>query len=171
MFERSAQAAECSQSAVVEKAAGALIEAARAGSAAGFAKALETYADMNAIALFAIGKHRKALPAPRQQEFVALTTKFVSRTFNDYRLKFRAQSLTVTRCNGDKIIGNLEFLGGKPPQPVTWRMNGGRIADINIQNVWLGQLLRKNFETVMAKSNGDIDALFTHMKKQIQSAT
>ncbi len=159
-----ARAGSCPEAAVVERAANALIAAARAGSSAKFANAMKTYADMRAIALFALGKHRKKLPAARQGEFVEQTTQFVAETFKDYRLKFRADSLRIMDCRGKMIHSRLEFLGAKPAQKVIWRMKGKRISDVNIQNAWLGQLLRTHYDAVMSKSGGDINALFRELK-------
>lgn len=141
-----------------------MIKAAQAGSASEFSSALKKYANMDAIAMFALGKHRKLLPAARKSEFVSLTTSFVSRKFNDYRLKFRANDIIPVNCNGSMVRTQLNFLGNKGPQPVLWRMSGNRVADVNVQGVWLGQLLRTNFEDVLSKNPNGIDALFAHMQ-------
>src|SRR4051794_23681021 len=85
-------AATCAQSAIVERAGNAMIQAAKSASPAAFSGALRSYADMGTIAMFALGKYRQNLPAGKRDEFVALTTDYVSRTLNDFRLKFRAES-------------------------------------------------------------------------------
>jgi phospholipid transport system substrate-binding protein len=158
-------AATCSQSGLVERAGNAMIEAAKSGSPAAFSGALRSYADMGSIAMFALGKYRKNLPAGKQAEFVALTTDYVSRTLNDFRLKFRADSITVRDCDGDKIESVIFFLGGKGNQPVIWRVKGSKVADVNVQNVWLAQLLRTNLTGILDKNNGDFGKLFAEMKK------
>ncbi len=157
-------ATACAGSKIAESAGSAMIKAAQAGSASGFSGALNKYADMNAIALFALGKHRKELPAARRAEFVSLTTSFVSRRFNDYRLKFRADRIVPMTCNGNTVRTQLIFLGNKGPQVVLWRMSGGKIADVNVQGVWLGQLLRTNFDKVLSGNPDGITALFAHLK-------
>ena len=159
-----AQAASCPQGKIAESAGNALIKAAQAGSAPQFSGALKKYANMEAIALFALGKHRKLLPAGRKPEFVSLTTSYVSRAFYDYRLKFRADSIRFLDCNGNTVKTELTFLGGKPPQQVLWRMVGNRVADVNVQGVWLAQSLRTNYGRVLSKSPDSIDALFAHIK-------
>ena len=160
-----AQAGGCPDSKLADKAGKAMIAAAQAGSPDGFTKALTTYADMREIAIFALGKHRKRLPDGRLGELTKATTGFVSRKLDGYRLKFRAQEQTMLDCRGDKIVGKLNFLGGKPPQQIIWRIKNGRVQDVNVQNVWLSQLLRKHFDGVMNKANGDIDVLFAALKK------
>jgi phospholipid transport system substrate-binding protein len=158
-------AATCPQSGVVQRAGTAMIQAAKSGSPAAFSGALRDYADMGSIAMFALGKYRKNLPAGKQAQYVALTTDYVSRTLNDFRLKFRAESITVRDCSGDTIESVIFFLGGKGNQPVIWRIKGSKVADVNVQNVWLAQLLRTNLTGILDKNNGDFDKLFAEMKK------
>ncbi len=161
-----ANAATCPESKVAESAGKALIKAAQAGSAPEFSRALQTYANMNTIAVFALGKHRKLLPESRKAEFVAATTSYISRAFNDYRLKFRADTIRFLDCRGQTVKTELTFLGGRPPQPVLWRMAGRKVTDVNVQGVWLGQMLRKNYDRVLSKSPNGIEALFTHIKSK-----
>ncbi|MET0482140.1 MAG: ABC transporter substrate-binding protein [Aestuariivirgaceae bacterium] len=158
-------AATCPASAVAERAGNAMIVAAKAGSPAAFSGALRNYADMSSIALFALGKYRKSLPAGKQAEFVALTTDYVSRTLNDFRLKFRAESIAIRDCSGDTIESVIFFLGGKGNQPVLWRIKGSKVADVNVQNVWLAQLLRTNITGILDKNDGNFGKLFDEMKK------
>jgi ABC-type transporter MlaC component len=158
-------AATCPQSGIVERAGNAMIQAAKSGSPAAFSGALRSYADMGSIAMFALGKYRQGLPAGKRDEFVALTTDYVSRTLNDFRLKFRAESITVRDCSGDTITSVIFFLGGKGNQPVIWRVKGSRVADVNVQNVWLAQLLRTNLTGILDKNNGNFDKLFAEMKR------
>jgi ABC-type transporter MlaC component len=158
-------AATCPQSGIVERAGNAMIQAAKSGSPAAFSGALRSYADMGSIAMFALGKYRQGLPTGKRDEFVALTTDYVSRTLNDFRLKFRAESITVRDCSGDTITSVIFFLGGKGNQPVIWRVKGSRVADVNVQNVWLAQLLRTNLTGILDKNNGNFDKLFAEMKR------
>ncbi len=158
-------AATCPQSGIAERAGNAMIQAAKSGSPAAFSGALRSYADMGSIAMFALGKYRKNLPAGKQAEFVALTTDYVSRTLNDFRLKFRAESITIKDCDGETIKSVIFFLGGKGNQPVIWRVKGSKVADVNVQNVWLAQLLRTNITGILDKNDGNFGKLFDEMKK------
>lgn len=161
-----ARAAQCPEAAVATRAAEALMAASRSGSPSAFAAALRSHADMNAIATFALGKNRSLVPAGKRGELVAATTSYISRTFNDYRLKFRAESITVKGCgSGGLVESNMYFLGGKGNQPVDWRVKGGKVVDVNVQNVWLGQLLRTNFQDILDRNDGSADALLRELKK------
>jgi hypothetical protein len=57
------------------------------------------------------------------------------------------------------------FLGGKGNQAVLWRMKGNRVADVNVQNVWLAQLLRDNVTGILDRNNGDYRDLLAELKK------
>jgi ABC-type transporter MlaC component len=161
-----AGAAACPEAAVAQRAAEALMAASRSGSPSAFASALRNNADMNAITTFALGKNRSKVPAGKRGELVSATTSYISRTFNDYRLKFRAESITVRNCgSGGLVQSSMFFLGGKGNQPVDWRIKGGRVVDVNVQNVWLGQLLRTNFQDILDRNNGDVNALLRELKK------
>jgi ABC-type transporter MlaC component len=161
-----AQAAACAEAAVAERAAEALMSAARSGSPNAFASALRNHADMNAITTFALGKNRSKVPSGKRGELVSATTSYIARTFNDYRLKFRAESITIKGCgSGGLVDSNMFFLGGKGNQPVEWRIKGGKVVDVNVQNVWLGQLLRTNYQDILDRNNGSVDALLRELKQ------
>jgi ABC-type transporter MlaC component len=161
-----ARAATCPEAAVAQRAAEALMAASRSGSPSAFASALRSNADMNAITTFALGKNRSKVSAGKRGELVSATTSYISRTFNDYRLKFRAESITIKSCgSGGLVQSNMFFLGGKGNQPVDWRIKGGKVVDVNVQNVWLGQLLRTNFQDILDRNNGDANALLRELKK------
>ena len=155
----------CPEAEIVKQAGAALMAAARAGSPSQFAGALRTHADMDTITMFALGKHRNKLPPSKRRQLVSLTISFISRTFNDYRLKFKAKSMEVEDCRHGTVRTMFKFLGVQGKQPVIWRLEGTRIVDVNIQSIWLAQLLRSEFYRVMADNRGDFDALFSHLRK------
>lgn len=159
------EAAQCPQGAIALRAGKQLISAARAGSASRFAATLRNYADMRKIALSALGRHRKQLPASKIRDFTKAATILVSRTFNNYRRKFRAESISFVRCRGDRVYTNVYFPGRRGYQPVIWRFSGKRIVDINIQNIWLSQLLRSYLNEQMKKHAGNMNAVILEMKR------
>ncbi|MGI9462760.1 MAG: ABC transporter substrate-binding protein [Aestuariivirgaceae bacterium] len=158
-----ADAAPCAAGALAEKAGTAFVSAAKSRSSSAFAGALRKHVDMRSVALFALGKYRKKLPKGNEREFVKLTSTYVARTLTDFSKKFRASSVEAVRCRGTTIESKLNQLGGRPPQKVLWRIKGGRVSDVNVQNVWLAQLLRSNYASVIKKGGGKISALFSHL--------
>ena len=161
-----AHAGRCPQGTIALKAGNALIAAARAGSPARFAAAFNRYADMPYIARFGLGRHRRALRPSRRAAFTRSVTILISRTFNQYRLKFRANSIDFVDCRGTKVYTRMFFLGGRGYKPVIWRFRGNRIIDVNVQSLWLGQLLRDFINGKMKKHNGDIEAVMREMRRR-----
>jgi ABC-type transporter MlaC component len=158
-----ARAASCGEADVAMRAGNAFLAAAKTQRASDFAAALATYTDMNQISLFALGKYRASLPAARTAEFVKLSSQYVANTLADFALKFRAASLEVVECRSGQVITRLNFGGGRPAKRATWRIAGGKVVDVNVQNVWLAQLLRDNYVGVLNRGGGDIAILFSHI--------
>lgn len=157
------EAATCAAGKTAERAGNAFVKAARSKSSSAFAKALRSHADMRSISLFALGKHRKKLPKSSEREYVKLTSKYVASTLASFSKKFRASSVETVRCRGKTVETKLNQLGGRPPQKVLFRIRGSKVSDVNVQNVWLGQVLRSNFSSVMKKGGNKISVLFAHL--------
>lgn len=155
-------AATCPEAKTADAAGAAFLSAGKSASASAFASALRTYTDMNQITLFALGKYRSQLDPSRQAELVRLTSGYVATTLADFALKFRGSAISAIECRGGVVISRMEFLG-KPAKRVQWRFSGGKVADVNIQNVWLAQLLRDNFNTIITQGGGKIDALYAKL--------
>ncbi len=158
-----AEAAPCAAGALAERAGKAFVTAAKSRSSSAFAGALRKHVDMRSVSLFALGKYRKKLPKASEREFVQLTSRYIARTLTDFSRKFRASSVEAVRCRGGTVESKLNQLGGRPPQKVLWRIKGGKVRDVNVQNVWLAQLLRSNYASVIKKGGGRISALFSHL--------
>lgn len=156
------QASACEGAQLADAAGAAFLEAARQGSVPAFARALDTYADMDQITLFALGRYQNQVPANRRAELVNLTRRYVSTTLADFAAKFRGTGITAIRCRPGEVISRFNR-GARGAERVTWRISGGKVTDVHIQNVWLGQLLRDNFATVIRNGGGSIDALFRHL--------
>jgi len=157
-----ANARSCAEMTVAMKAGKAFLRAARTKRPSDFAAALSNYADMRRISLFALGRYRRNLPANQVDNFVRLTSRYVANTLADFARKFRATAIKPIDCRGNKIATRLEF-GARPAKRATWRIAGGKVVDINVQNVWLAQLLRDNFVGILKKSGGDMGVLFSHI--------
>lgn len=156
------QAMACEGAQVADSAGAAFLSAAKQGSVSAFASALASYADMDKITLFALGRYQSQLPPARRAELTQLTSRYVSSTLADFAAKFRGTAIKAIECRSGEVVSRFER-GAKGAQRVTWRINGDKVTDVNIQNVWLGQLLRDNFATVIKKGGGTIDALFYHL--------
>jgi len=52
-------------------------------------------------------------------------------------------------------------------QPVVWKVRraggGYKVVDLQVQNVWLGPLMRSTFANVIKKGGGNINALYAYL--------
>ncbi len=155
-------ARSCPGSDVALQAGRAFLDAAHTGRAADFADALSKYVDMRRVAIFALGRYRKELPASQTAEFVKLTGRYVANTLADFARKFRARNISLIECRYGKVATRLDF-GARPAKRATWRVMGGKVVDVNVQNVWLAQLLRDNFVGILRKAGGDFNILMSNL--------
>ena len=158
-----AQAAKsCAGSDVALQAGRAFLAAAHTQRASDFAAALDKYVDMDRVAIFALGKYRKSLPAGDRAQFVQLTSRYVANTLADFARKFRARGISLIECRYGKVATRLDF-GARPAKRATWRINGGKVVDVNVQNVWLAQLLRNNFVGILQRGGGNMAILMSNI--------
>ncbi len=155
----SAEAGRCANDGLVSRAGSAFIKAARSRSSAAFARALRSYADLRGISVYALGKHRRSLPRGQRNRFARLTGTYLARKLAGYSGRFQATSLQIVRCRGAIVETRLLQSGGRPARKVSWRIARGRVADVKVQNIWLAQLLRSNYASIIRKGDGDIDVL------------
>jgi phospholipid transport system substrate-binding protein len=152
-----ASAATCPAEGFIQNAGAAFMGAARSGSAGAFTGAAARYADLNSIAMFALGPYRKNLPKGREGEYVALSKKFMGQFMAQYASRFSGSSIKITSCNGN-VIGTKLSSG----QSLTFRLHGGRrIADVSVSGIWLAQTMRSRFTGVIKSHGGDVGALMS----------
>jgi phospholipid transport system substrate-binding protein len=155
--EAQARANTCPADAFIQSAGSAFMSASRAGSPGAFTSAAARFADLNSIAIFALGPYRRDLPKGREGEYVSLTKKFMGQFMSQYASKFSGNSIVITSCNGN-IIGTKLSTG----QTLTFRLRGAkRIEDVSVSGIWLAQTLRSKFVGVIKNNNGDVGALLS----------
>ena len=152
-------AAACAGEAAALGAARAFTNAARSGSASAFLNAATRFADTRAIALFALGPHRKNLSKSQQAEYVPLAQVFMGRFMAKYASSFNASGMKITACNGNNIVASTPS-GRK----IIFRVSGGRVQDVNVSSVWLAGQMRSTFVSVINRNGGDIGALLTYLR-------
>jgi ABC-type transporter MlaC component len=164
----SAAADKCPASNFINNAGNAFLSAARVHSAAAFTGVTDRYTDLRSIALFALGPYRKLLGKDREAAYLALTRSFIGHFMLRHASRFSGGGLTISECvkstnaltvstrlsNGKKIIFKLQR-----------SRRGFLVRDVNVASVWLAQQLRSTFVNVIARNDGDIDALFAYLRK------
>ena len=157
-----ARAQSCPGDDIVHAAVASLSQAASSGSAQAFSAVFDRHADVSAVAMFALGPYRKALPSAQRSEYVELTRAFLGRFLAERAGSLAGAELQVTGCSSDSGYTYLDSrVGG---QRVVWRLEGGRIVDVNFGGVWLLPQMRSNFVSVIKRGNGDPAALIEYLR-------
>ena len=162
-----AGAGTCDAAAFVASAGKAFDRAAQTGSATALATAIDRFADMNAIAMFSLGRYRNLLPKTREREYVSLTRKFMGSFMLEYGAELRAGKLQVIDCSGppSATTVNAKLEGGGGIAFKVYRGGGGyRVRDIKVRGIWLVQQMRSNFVGTITRGEGDIDELFEFLR-------
>ena len=108
----------------------------------------------------------------RKKEYYALVTRYIAWVFSKHSSKLAGRSIKAisSREKGKSVIvkSKLQYASGKTSN-VTWRLikRGGsfKIFDINVQGIWLAGTQKTDFTSVLRQNNGDINALFSYLKK------
>jgi ABC-type transporter MlaC component len=154
-------AENCPAAGTIKNAASALVVAAQRGSAPAFASALVRYADVNAIALSALGKYRSGLPGSRQGEYVRNAYRYMSQSLAKHAGSFgKSSNLTIESCDGNLVETSLS---GR--SKMLWRLSGGRIRDVRVSGVWLAIQLRSKFTDIIGRNGGDVTALLDFLAR------
>ncbi|MEM7427302.1 MAG: ABC transporter substrate-binding protein [Pseudomonadota bacterium] len=160
------EAQACGAKGFVREVSGKMLGAAKAGSVDKFRSLIKTYADVGAIGKFALGKHRKLVPASRRKAYEKGMLEFMAKTLAEYGKKFRAIEVEVGRCAGEKVNARLIRSSGRA-QPVIYKVKKKgskyKVVDLQVQNVWLGPLMRTTFNDVIKKGGGNIAALYKYL--------
>jgi ABC-type transporter MlaC component len=155
-----ARAASCPAAGAVERAAQALMDAARRSTAGAFSSALARHVDVRGTAMFALGQYRSGLPPARQREYVAGTHAYMARFLLNRARPFRSsRDLKIESCKGNLVQTSLE---GR--SKMVWRVSGGRIRDVQVSGVWLAIQLRSKFTGIIRRNNGKVEALLAFLR-------
>jgi len=156
----------------VESVGNGILAAARSKSVGKFRSILQRNGAISTIAIYSLGPYRKKLPASRRAEYYRLVVKHISKVFAAHSAKLAGQSLKAlsSRSKGKSVIvkSKLKYSSGKTSN-VTWRLiksgSGYKVFDVNVQGIWLANTQKTDFISVMRRNNGNINALFTYLKK------
>jgi ABC-type transporter MlaC component len=157
-----AHAQSCPGDHVVQSAAASLQQAAASGSPQAFAAVVDRHADVSQLAMFALGPYRQALPDARRGEYVQLTRQFLGQFLARRAGRIAGAQLQIVGCSSEAGYAYVDTRAGG--QRVIWRLEGGRIIDVNVGGIWLTQQMRSNFVSVIQRGNGDPAALIDYLR-------
>lgn len=134
-----------------------------------FGSLLARYINVPGIANFALGSARSNLPAGDKAMFYELVSNYAAALFVYYVKDFQGNDLKVTSVNpqGGFTIVDSQIVGSG--QTVRWRVSGSdgglRIADINVQGIWLTIAMKDMFTRTLNASKGDFKPLYAKLRE------
>jgi len=149
-----AHAATCAAADTVQGAADAFLQAANSGTPAAFSAALSRYANVEAVAIFALGKYRSDLPDDRRAEYIKKAQSYMGKFLSNYGDRFRGSMLSIKSCKGQIVETSVK--GG---EDLIWRVSGSQVQDVKVSGFWLTIQLRKKFTDVIRQRNRRVEGL------------
>jgi phospholipid transport system substrate-binding protein len=141
-----------------------------------FRQLLNQYFDIDAIGKFTVGRAYWGSATPQQQkEFLTL---YETQVTNAYAKRFENYSGQQFKVTGQQKEGDSDTIvnsevtqpGGGAPVSVQWRVrpeNGGyKIADVVIAGISMAVTDRQQFDAVIQRGGGTIQALINALKTQ-----
>ena len=136
------------------------------------ADAILNHVDVPMVAKFALGKTWNQVSEDKQARYSA-----AFETYAKAQLKQHLSSLSdadvevadvITRKEGDAIVVTKVATAEDPNQKISWRVietGAWGIVDIQVQDVWFAIQQREQFQAVLDRNNGDIDALIAQLNE------
>jgi hypothetical protein len=101
------------------------------GSRDSFADLLGRHVSVQQIAMFALGKYRRAMPPKQRPAYVSLVNDMLLDTITRHGKQVRGRGFVVTGSQGNIVKGYIKHASGKQTA-VDLRMVDGRVADVRV---------------------------------------
>jgi len=134
-----------------------------------FERLLSSKANMNAVALFSLGRYRKDLPANMRSRYLRLVKAYIAGLFVFYAGDFKGRTVEIrsSRKSGRSMIVDSRIKFGGSSNKVLWRVfsngNSHKVTDVNIRGVWLRIQMRQKFTRLLKRKKGDFNALLVFL--------
>lgn len=125
--------------------------------------------DVDRVAQFALGNHWDKLSESQKSEYLAAFRNFANKQLQGHLTGFSEAKVDIedVMARGDKdTIVTTIVTTGDDRQTVSWRLfdsGSWKIVDIEVQNVWFAIEQRAQFDAILDKNGGDLDALIAEI--------
>jgi phospholipid transport system substrate-binding protein len=137
-----------------------------------FASLLDSYVNLGAIANFALGPYQKKLKPRDKSEFHSLVANYAAALFVYYVDDFKGTGIEIVDSSTQGNFATIKSAivrGNGGRENVRWRLTsasgGYRVSDVNLKGIWMTLSMRKRFNDVLNRSNGDFEALFAELRQ------
>lgn len=157
----------------MRRAANALIDAQRKGSAAAFSRVIKSYGHVPAIGLYALGSFRKDLVRRKRRTYYSGLARFIGRYAANEAPKYPVSRVVFARAgirNGRAILVDSQIiLKDGSAYDVRWMLLPNRrsfkVRDAQVLGFWVSPFLQNLFESYIQENGGRVDALVTVLSR------
>ncbi len=145
---------------------------------AGFRKILDERANMRRIARFTLGQFVRKISKDDFASFQTLLNDLIIKVYANRLGEYSNEKVMIGKGQAKKrnfvIASRIEFANGREPISIDWwlvREKDGSFSlfDVRVLGVWMAQEQRDSFASVLKNNKGDINALLSHLRKQVET--
>ena len=131
--------------------------------------------DINGLAFYTLGKHRKSLDDNQKNEFVKIFNQYFLKSFSNRLIEYKDAKIVVISedIKNEKytiVKSKLLATSKRPEVAIDWRVytidpNKPLIRDLIIEGLSLARTQKEEFNSIIVNNNGDVNALFSNLKE------
>lgn len=132
--------------------------------------------DVQTIGKFALGTYWKTATEAEKSEYMKLFENMIVTTYAQRFSEYSGQAFkvgnTVAASARDTIVNSQIIQKDGPPVNVQWRVRGGKVIDVIVENVSMSVTQRSDFAAVIQSGGGKVSALNESLKaRKVKAAT
>ena len=131
--------------------------------------------DINGLALYTLGKHRKNLNDQQKSDFIKIFNLYFLKSFSNRLVEYKDAKIVVISedIKNEKytiVKSKLLATSKRPEVAIDWRVytidpNKPLIRDLIIEGLSLARTQKEEFNSIIVNNNGDVNALFSNLKE------
>ena len=133
--------------------------------------------DIDGLAFYTLGKHRKNLDDNQKSEFVKIFNDYFLKSFSSRLVEYKDAKIVVIseEVKNEKytiVKSKLLATSKRPEVAIDWRVytidpEKPLIRDLIIEGLSLARTQREEFNSIIVNNSGDVNALFSNLREFI----
>ncbi len=133
--------------------------------------------DINGLAFYTLGKHRKSLDDNQKNEFLKIFNEYFLKSFSNRLVEYKDAKIVVIseEVKNEKytiVKSKLLATSNRPEVAIDWRVytinpEKPLIRDLIIEGLSLARTQREEFNSIIVNNSGDVNALFSSLREII----
>ncbi len=133
--------------------------------------------DIDGLAFYTLGKHRKNLDDNQKSEFVKIFNDYFLKSFSNRLVEYKDAKIVVIseEVKNEKytiVKSKLLATSKRPEVAIDWRVytidpEKPLIRDLIIEGLSLARTQKEEFNSIIVNNSGDVNALFSNLREFI----